>query len=668
MLFYKKNLHSQNYVPSIDGMRGIAILSVVFFHFFPNYVPGGFVGVDIFFVISGYLISNIIIKALNNGTFNYKEFFFRRIRRIFPALIIVLFSAIIVGWYALFSDEYLMLGKHILSSNFFILNFILINEDGYFDQASNLKPVLHLWSLSIEEQFYIIWPLIMLIFFRKKYFIKILFTIIIISFFTNIYYASNNSVISFYSSISRFWELLLGFFFGYFIKYYNLNGNFLEKNNNIIIILSLTIISLSILLFNQHISFPGWWALLPVVSSSLILINLNKKTFVEKNILSNKILVWFGLISYPLYLWHFTMLSFYTIIYGELPNFISKILLIIISISISWFTYVFIENPIRFGRNKQLKVYILLFSFTTIIFISYSIFINQGFKKRVTIAPNEAQILFQPYPHSPIKNYQCINKFKEFKNFDSCLLSTNTKNPEIIIIGDSHAQQYYKSFSTLFPEKSILNISQWSCLPFVSDYHLNKGDCKKKTDQIINFLEDNKSIKVIILTGYFSYLSSDEFTHYQEIRKPGLFNVSLYNSFEGNGERIIEKLKSLNKSILVIKDIPSLDFHPKDCVVFDNLELRKLKYNYKENKKKNCNISLEKYEKDNYLFNKHFNSFLKKIEPINIFDPKNLFCDANNCYAYKNNEPMYYNGDHLTFNGSLKVVKQIKSKYSYLFN
>jgi hypothetical protein len=163
-------------------------------------------------------------------------------------------------------------------------------------------------------------------------------------------------------------------------------------------------------------------------------------------------------------------------------------------------------------------------------------------------------------------------------------------------------------------------------------------------------------------------LSSDEFTYHQEIRKPGLFNVSLYNSFEGNGERIIEKLKSLNKSILVIKDIPSLDFHPKDCVVFDNLELRKLKYNYKENKRKNCNISLEKYEEDNYLFNKHFNSFLKKIEPINIFDPKNLFCDADNCYAYINNEPMYYNGDHLTFNGSLKVVKQIKSKYSYLFN
>lgn len=156
------------YRPDIDGLRAIAVLSVVIFHYFPSLLPGGFVGVDIFFVISGYLITSIILKSASNKSFSYLDFYKRRVLRIFPALSIVLVSCLIVGWVYLFQDDYKLLGKHVFSGSFFISNFTLWSESGYFDSKSYLKPLLHLWSLGIEEQFYIIWPVVILLCFRSK--------------------------------------------------------------------------------------------------------------------------------------------------------------------------------------------------------------------------------------------------------------------------------------------------------------------------------------------------------------------------------------------------------------------------------------------------------------------------------------------------------------------
>src|SRR5208282_3531353 len=145
------------YRPDVDGLRAIAILSVIGFHAFPSFIRGGFVGVDVFFVISGYLISTIIFSSLEKNRFSFIEFYFRRIRRIFPALILVLVACYVFGWFALLTSEYELLGKHIAAAVGFVLNFMLWHEAGYFDEAAALKPLLHLWSLSIEEQFYVLW-------------------------------------------------------------------------------------------------------------------------------------------------------------------------------------------------------------------------------------------------------------------------------------------------------------------------------------------------------------------------------------------------------------------------------------------------------------------------------------------------------------------------------
>jgi len=194
------------YRPDIDGLRALGVLLVVIFHAFPRTLPGGFAGVDIFFVVSGYLISTIIFENLEKGSFSFVEFYSRRIRRIFPALIVVLATGSILGWFVLLTDEYKRLGLHIVSGAGFVSNFVLWSEAGYFDGDAYTKPFLHLWSLGIEEQFYIVWPVLLgTVWQRKHHFLGITVSIAALSFVANLYLVHSNPVAAFYSPWSRFW-------------------------------------------------------------------------------------------------------------------------------------------------------------------------------------------------------------------------------------------------------------------------------------------------------------------------------------------------------------------------------------------------------------------------------------------------------------------------------
>ena len=201
----------QAYRADIDGLRALAVLSVVIFHAFPARVPGGFVGVDIFFVISGYLISGIIFSEIANDSFSISRFYERRIRRIFPALLVILVACIAAGWFVMLADEYTQLGKHVWAGTGFVLNFILWGESGYFDNVIDTKPLLHLWSLGVEEQFYIFWPLILGFAWKNRINFKSLIVVIcFLSFALNMYQTSKDMTAAFYSPLTRFWELLIG--------------------------------------------------------------------------------------------------------------------------------------------------------------------------------------------------------------------------------------------------------------------------------------------------------------------------------------------------------------------------------------------------------------------------------------------------------------------------
>ena len=199
------------YRADIDGLRALAVVSVVLYHAFPARLPGGFAGVDIFFVISGFLIGSILIAGVEQGSFRFADFYARRVRRIFPALILVLAATMLFGWFALFPDEYKMLGTHVLAGAGFVSNFFLWSEVGYFDTAAETKPLLHLWSLGIEEQFYIVWPVLMWLAWRRGVSVlKLALVVLVLSFAINLAGVHKFPSATFYSPASRVWEMLFG--------------------------------------------------------------------------------------------------------------------------------------------------------------------------------------------------------------------------------------------------------------------------------------------------------------------------------------------------------------------------------------------------------------------------------------------------------------------------
>lgn len=377
------HLSHPKYRSDIDGLRAIAVVAVVAFHAFPEIIQGGFIGVDIFFVISGYLISTIIFENLERGTFNFYEFYVRRVKRIFPALITVLTSCLIFGWFELLAEEYKQLGKHIAAGSVFISNIVFWNEAGYFDNSADTKPLLHLWSLGIEEQFYIVWPLLIWFTWKRKFnFLTITFLVFVISFLLNIKGILTDPVATFYSPQTRFWELLSGTLLAWYSLYSRgifhskdikmnsvLNQFFykiklLDQGNllsNTFSLSGILIIICGIFLMNKEISFPGKWAIVPVLGTLMILIG-GSSAMVNRVILSNKIAVWLGLISFPLYLWHWPLLSFARILEGDVPSLEIRIYLMLSSIVLAWLTYKIIELPVRFGKlgNKKIITLVLL--------------------------------------------------------------------------------------------------------------------------------------------------------------------------------------------------------------------------------------------------------------------------------------------------------------------
>lgn len=339
------------YRPDIDGLRAVAVLSVVGFHAFPDLLPGGFIGVDIFFVISGYLISSIIFKGLDGGYFSFKEFYARRARRIFPALILVLVATLVFGWLVLLPDELQKLGLHAAAGAGFVANLALIGEAGYFDNSADAKPLLHLWSLGIEEQFYIVFPLLMWAIWKTR--IKVIYVLaaaVFLSFYANIYLVSRLPVEAFYSPISRFWELIVGSLLAWLTIYHKPAVN--KASANVCSALGAGLLVCGLVFIREDMSFPGYWALMPTLGAAL-LIGAGPGAGLNQRVLSSSVVVWFGLISYSLYLWHWPLLSFARIIYNAPPPLDVRIALVLAAIGLAWLSLQFVEKPFRFGGARN---------------------------------------------------------------------------------------------------------------------------------------------------------------------------------------------------------------------------------------------------------------------------------------------------------------------------
>ena len=554
--------HVLAYRPDVDGLRAVAVLSVIGFHASPNWFPGGYVGVDIFFVISGFLITSIICRQLDAGRFRFADFYARRCKRIFPALITVLVAVLAYGWIFLLPDEYERLGKHVGAGAGFISNFALWLESGYFDKAAESKPLLHLWSLGIEEQFYLLWPpLLVWIWKRKSDVFTVTVLIAVTSFVVNVMLVSLwQSTDMYYLPPVRFWELLLGAAFAYahLFRKYQLDslvkrisrlvpGAYCIGVENIQATMGLCMIVVAILVLSKATLFPGWWAVLPTVGA-LFLISAGPHAWINRKFLASGLLVFIGLISYPLYLWHWPLLSFAHIVQGGTPGPTSKAVEVVLAFLFAWLTYRLFEKPVRAQSNKAVRALIPSLTIAGCLGIAaYSHHIHvraekYGVDKIVKVAGEWG---------FPGHNLHSVHT--EFGyHFEQ-----GTGSPKVLFVGDSNMQQYYPRIDRLLTEnpnttKGALFITMAGCVPIPFIKGFAQAKCEGLAERALSVAENFDVDTVVIASGWVGY---------------GVFNSTQRDQAYELLATMIAKYKSMRRQVYLVLPIPIDDgFDPYHLV------------------------------------------------------------------------------------------------------
>jgi len=550
------------YRPEIDGLRAFAVIPVILYHAGFNLFSGGFIGVDIFFVISGYLITSIILKELESSDFKLLNFYERRARRILPALFFVVLCCFPFAWLYLWGDYFTDFFKSIIYVATFTSNMFFWNEIDYFSLSAYLMPLLHTWSLAVEEQYYIIFPLFMMASWSlgKRKIILSLSFFFCVSLLLSHYGAYNFSSANFYFFPTRSWEILLGVFTAFYSKYSTMNQSFIFRET--LSTTGFTMIIFSIFIFNASSPLPSLLSIIPTIGTVLLILFANPKTFAYK-ILSYNLFVKIGLISYSAYLWHHPIFSFHKFIFPFSNNFEIKFLLIFLTFFLANITFHFIETPFR-NRKKLPQKSILKLSIVSImsmiIFgligmknINHNISFSQRFDKLEYIFDNKKlqrdswNIIGQKvgvyYPNYGVSDNLIDNALW----FDS----SQVNKTNVLIVGNSHSKDFYNvlHFSATAKDKIQLarygaNISQIDASFFQSKNYIasdivalvslfNNDDLVSLDGIIQDILADNK--KIILFSSIFQKFPREFVTEIDELIYPKLQSNDIQSaSFEIN--------------------------------------------------------------------------------------------------------------------------------------
>ncbi|WP_321789655.1 acyltransferase family protein [Paraburkholderia sp. J94] len=498
------------YRPDVDGLRAMAILGVVLYHAFPGIFPGGFAGVDVFFVISGYLITGIISSELTRGQFSIVNFYAKRIRRIFPALMTVLFSTFLMGWFCLYADEFKQLGKHIVAGIAFVSNWTLWSEAGYFDQSAATKPLLHLWSLGVEEQFYILWPLFLAVGFRRGWTRAIVVICAVLSFMANVWLVNAHPSAAFFLPFSRFWELLCGAALARWSQSGegdNALSGLSQRMRNLLSILGLTTCVVSFFALDSRLNFPGWWALLPT-SGACMCIAAGVEAAGNRWILSNPVSIGIGKISYPLYLWHWPLLSFGVIVAGSELVPAARVEILLASVALAWLTLQLVERPFQRARSRWISVAAPAVLLLIAGYLGAMTYARDGLEFRLKGKGYSASA--DPASATLGAGRQYVDRVcgvgaKDQKLFDFC--STDKRaTPRYAMWGDSKADAaYWGLVRHSQPGESWLLIARAGCAPTVSaegvpTAGIGQARCTEATATALRMLVNNSEIGTVVLT------------------------------------------------------------------------------------------------------------------------------------------------------------------------
>ena len=533
-------LTAMDYRREVDGLRALAVLPVIFFHAGFHAFSGGFVGVDVFFVISGYLITSIIINNLAEGTFSLTSFYERRARRILPALIFMVIVVFLFAWFWLIPRDMKYFAKSIVAVATFTSNFNFNLESGYFDTSAELKPLLHTWSLAVEEQFYLLFPLFLIIAWKQgeRFIIFTLCLLFLLSLCLTQWGIYYDPSATFYLLPTRGWELLLGSFVAFYFD--RISQNTTLKLSNLLSIIGIILVVFSILSFNKHTLFPSLIALLPTIGTALILLFAIKGTLTQR-LLESKILVGIGLISYSAYLWHWPILALtkYRLL-GEMSQ-TTLILLIIAVFPIAYISWRFVEHPFRVKGIFNRKA---IFSLSFVVLLCAVIlgFIGKlnGFDHRLTADGKS----FSNVGLSGDKDYADIGLVGHCEGIPAINDCRTSDKPKILVWGDSFAKHsVYFAHEVLKGEIQQLTLAD--CAPLIGGmerlaFKRTKKDidtCESFNQYVFSWLKNNPDIDTVILGSRYSI-----FERLQDNEAEG------YNSSSLSVE-LISRIKSLQSML-----------------------------------------------------------------------------------------------------------------------
>jgi peptidoglycan/LPS O-acetylase OafA/YrhL len=633
------------YRADIDGLRAVAVLAVVGFHAYPDWVRGGFIGVDIFFVISGYLISTIIMGGLALGSFSFSEFYARRIRRIFPALFTVLAACLLAGWYVLFSDEYMQLGKHVLGGAGFVSNFILWRESNYFDNTAYTKPLLHLWSLGVEEQFYLVWPLLLWLAFKRRVNPAVITAAIITaSFALNIYETHVNRVAAFYFPQTRFWELMVGSLLAHLTLHQELRpdgaawSHVASWTGAALVLIGLAVIT-------QEGAFPGWWALLPTLGAAL-LIAAGPRPWLNRAVLSSRIPVWVGLISFPLYLWHWPLLAFARIVEGRMPPAGIRTAAVLVAVLLAWCTHRMIEKPLRLGTRLRLKTGALVALMGLLGLVGYGVHQHHGLDFR-EVATFDLKSGFEGADNG-IAVDGCGVDREDMKLFAVCAHDPR-KTQRYALIGDSKAASLFGGLVRTSSESGRWlfiggNNGHGAPVPVLSNNEIY-APFQKLASIALDAISSNKNIETVV----FVMATNNLFALNNDSSIEELPNSKYYAAAVEGLDNAVSRLTGAGKKVVLLVDNPTLP-DPHDCMP-RRINSGVIGGFLKRGPNPACGVSIARHLE----LSSKYRALLDEVASrhpgrVTVFDTLKYLCDfaAERCLPYKNGQMLYSYTYHIS--------------------
>jgi peptidoglycan/LPS O-acetylase OafA/YrhL len=644
------------YRPDIDGLRALAIVPVVFYHANVAFFSGGFVGVDVFFVISGFLITGLILFEMEAGSLSIMSFYERRIRRICPALFVVMAFCAVIGWLWMAPDAYQALGSSICAAALSASNFLFWDQSGYFDTATHEKPLLHTWSLGVEEQFYLFFPVYLLLITRllPAARLRITFAICAASFALSVPMAYRYPVTAFFLGPTRIWELGLGALLAMNAVPVRASSRW----HNLASVGGVTLIAIAIFTYSPATVFPGAAALLPTLGTAAVIWGGAHSSSVFNTLLARPVPAFIGKISYSLYLWHFPLLAFAKYFsVGELGA-VSRVSLVGISVGLAVLSWAYIEGPIRARvvlPNSRALFATAIASFCAMLALGGAIDLTKGFSQR--LAPDRLELLAGARDFNPDRDDCVAYDLAQVARRAFCHLGVQAGTPRFVLWGDSHAEALRRAITEAAKHGAVTGnfAGRNGCAPILG-LEPRGFRCREINELVMSYVLSNASIDTVILSARWGLWS--EGTDYKPNAEKRFIvedssgavedSANNHSLFAKGLENTVARLIAGGKSVWLIGPIPEVGYNvPK------SLYLQKVGF---DNDIRIAPTTLEFSKREQFIFSTF--RALEERFPIKVIWPHEAMCDANECRVEVEGRPLYSDGHHLSVTGARYIAPQ----------